>query len=189
MEITMNTIPTSEMINDYLDLMDAQREAVIKKLGGMTEEQLWQRPAPGEWSIGEILNHTVLLIRSTFPLVRLAWRWFRWTSRLMRDKPYRTEMEDPYRKQNFPHWFSLPWKPKYTSENPVPLSLLLDEMRQVHSDVRGFYQGKHDAALGHVYLFDPLFGFINLIVTLRIGIYHDQLHYDDVFKQISALRG
>jgi hypothetical protein len=189
MEIAMNTIPASETINQYLDLMDAQREAVIKELDGLTEAQLWQRPAPGEWSIGEILNHTVLLIRSMFPFVRLAWRWFRWTSTLFKNRPYRTQIEDPYRKQNFPHWFSFPWKPKYTPENPVPLSQLLDEMRQVHDDVRAFYQGKHEAMLGHVYLFDPLFGFINLILILQIGLYHDQLHYDDVFKQINVLRG
>jgi hypothetical protein len=185
----MNTNKKGETVDQYLDLMDAQREAVIKKLGGITEEQLWQRPAPGEWSIGEILNHTVLLIRSTFPFVRLAWRWFRWAGELFGNKPYRTHIDDPYRKHNFPHWFSFPWKPKYTPGNPVPLSLLLDEMRQLHSDVRDFYQGKHEAALGHVYLFDPLFGFINLIVTLRIGIYHDQLHYDDVFKQITTIKG
>ena len=37
--------------------------------------------------------------------------------------------------------------------------------------------------LGNLYLYDPWFGWCNLIVTLRIGIYHDQLHYDDVMKQ------
>jgi len=40
--------------------------------------------------------------------------------------------------------------------------------------------------LGNLYLYDPVFGWCNLIVTLRIGIYHDQLHYDDVFKQVNS---
>ncbi len=185
----MNTFPASDTINQYLDLMDDQREAVIKELGGLTQAQLWQRPAPGEWSIGEILNHTVLLIRSIFPLMRFSWRWFRWTDKLLKNRPYKTDMEDPYRKQNFPHWFSFPWKPKYTPEDPLPLSALLEEMRATHQDVRAFYQKKDETVLGHVFLFDPLFGFINLILTLRVALYHDRLHYDDVIKQARMLQG
>jgi hypothetical protein len=38
-------------------------------------------------------------------------------------------------------------------------------------------------------LYNPIFGWCNLIVTLRIGIYHDQLHYDDAFKQARAMQG
>ncbi len=177
----------AKIVTRYLDRMDAQREAVIKEIDGLTEQQLWQRPRPGEWSVGEILNHTVILTKSMFPLVRLAWGWFRWTSVLRKKRPYRTHMEDPYRKQNFPHWFSFPWKPKYSADNPVPLATLLEEMRATHQEVRAFYQGKDETVLGHVYLFDPLFGFINLILTLQIGLYHDQLHYDDVIKQSWAL--
>ncbi len=41
--------------------------------------------------------------------------------------------------------------------------------------------------LGNVYLYDPVFGWCNLIVTLRIGIYHDQLHFDDVLKLIQTI--
>jgi len=184
----MNSNPQRGIINTYLEQMDAQREALIRELDGITPEQLWLRPAPGEWSIGEILNHTVLLIRSTFPLVTFAWCWFRWTGSLFKNAPYKTAMQDPYRKRNFPHWFSFPWKPKYTPEHPVPLSVLLEEMRQIHSTIRAFYQGKDQAQLGHVYLFDPLFGFINLILTLQIGLYHDQLHYEDIIKQARALK-
>jgi hypothetical protein len=33
-----------------------------------------------------------------------------------------------------------------------------------------------------------LFGWCNLIVTLRIGIYHDQLHYDDVFGRAAQFK-
>jgi len=176
------------ILNAYLNRLDTQRESAIQSLEGLTSDQLWQRPEPGEWCIGEILNHTVLTTRSMFPLIRIAWRWFRWTSVVFKKRPFRTDMEDPYRKQNFPHWFSFPWKPKYTPQNPVPLSTLLQEMRDMHQEVRAFYDGKDEEVLGHVYLFDPLFGFINLILTLRIGLYHDQLHYEDVIKQARALK-
>jgi hypothetical protein len=49
------------------------------------------------------------------------------------------------------------------------------------------YNGKDKDMLGNVYLYDPVFGWCNLIVTLRIGIYHDQLHFDDVLKLIQTI--
>jgi len=184
----MNEIQKTRTVDAYLAQLDAQREAMVIALDGLTAEQLWQRPAPGEWSIAEILNHTDILIRSTSPLVRFAWRWFRWTYHLLKNQPIRKEMEDPYRKPSFPHWFSFPWKPKFSPQNPAPLAMLLDQIRITHQEVRDFYQGKDQQVLGHVYLFDPLFGFFNLILALRIGLYHDQLHYEDVIKLAAELK-
>jgi len=123
-----------------------------------------------------------------FPLVKFTWRYFRWTGKLLQSRQYRTTMADPYRKGGVPHWVGFLWKPKYTPDNPVPLETLFAETRQTHRDIRRFYEGKDEALLGHVYLFDPLFGFINLILTLRVGIYHDQLHYEDVIKHAQAIQ-
>jgi hypothetical protein len=172
--------PQSPIVEQYLDLMDEQREQVFNVLAGITRAQLWQRPAPKEWCIGEILNHNVLLLKSIFPVVRFSWRCFRWTAKMLKSRDYQTTIEDPYRKDKFPHWAGFLWTPKYTPERSVPLETLITETRQMHQAVRDFYADKDQAMLGRIFLFDPLLGFMNLIVTLRIGIYHDQLHYEDV---------
>lgn len=188
----MSVSSQSPVLQEYLDLLDNQREQTFRSLENITPDQLWQRPEPKEWCIGEILNHNVLLFRSVFPMVRFAWRFFHWTGKLLRNRDYKTDIEDPYRKKRFPMWTGFIWTPKYTPDNPIPLDKLVSELRLEHAQVRKFYTGKDEAMLGNVFLFDPLFGFINLIVTLRIGIYHDQLHYDDVialareFKEQSA---
>lgn len=176
----MSSSSESPVVQDYLDLLDTQREETFQALEGITPEQLWQRPAPKEWCIGEILNHNVRLFRSIFPMVKFAWRTFRWTGKLLRNRNYKTDIEDPYRNKSFPMWTGFIWTPKYTPDNPVPLDKLMSEQQEEHTQVREFYTGKDEARLGNVFLFDPLFGFINLIITLRIGIYHDQLHYEDV---------
>jgi hypothetical protein len=80
------------------------------------------------------------------------------------------------------------WTPRYNTRKPVSFDQLKVELRTLHTNVRKFYEGKDEAVLGNLYLYDPLFGWCNLIVTLRIGIYHDQLHYDDVFKQSLQFR-
>lgn len=168
------------IIQNYLNLLDKQREETFDTLDNLTADQLWQRPAPKAWCIGEILDHNLRLFQSVFPFARFAWRYFRWTGKLLRNRTYKTDIEDPYRKKNFPMWAGFLWSPKFTPDNPVPLDRLISELREEHARVCQFYTGKDEAMLGNIFVFDPLFGFLNLIVTLRIGIYHDQLHYNDV---------
>lgn len=183
-------IPKSEtpIIKTYLDLLDTQREQAVRALIDLTDDQIWQRPAPKEWCIGEILNHNVLLFKSFFPFVKFAWRFFRWTGRLLYSREYKIDISDPYRKKSFPHWVGFLWKPKYTPDKPVSLEVLVSELCNTHHWVRDFYEGKDEAMLGNVFVFDPLFGFLNLIVALRIGLHHDQLHYEDVFKISSRIK-
>lgn len=176
------------IVSTYLSLLDTQREAAFAALDGLTEAQVWQRPAPKEWCIGEILDHNYLLIASTFPYVKFAWKTQQRRAEKRRHRPYQTEIEDPYHKSTFPMWVGFLWKPRYTPKRPVPLEQLKAENRDLHAAVRTFYEDKDPALLGNVFVYDPLFGAINLIVTLRIGIYHDQLHFEDVFKMAAALK-
>ncbi len=176
-----------KIIPAYLNLLDSQREAAFAALAGLSDEQIWQRPAPKEWSIGEIINHNVLLIASFLPLVQWTWNSLGWYGRLRRRKPYATEIEDVYRRQSFPMWVGFLWTPRHNPRQPIPLAQLKAETRELHAKIRAFYTGKDEDLLGNLYLYDPIFGFINLIVTLRIGIYHDQLHFDDIFKLAKTL--
>ena len=116
------------------------------------------------------------------------WNWFRWYGERKRTRLYSIEVEDVYRSPSFPHWVGFLWPPKHTPARPVPLSVLKSETELIHAKIRAFYEGKESDVLGNLYLYDPIFGWCNLIVTLRIGIYHDQLHYDDALKQARALR-
>ena len=178
----------SKSVSSYLVLMDSQRESVFAALDGITDEQLWQRPSPKEWSIGEILDHNYLLFASFHPVVQRIWDWLGWYGRLRRNRPYVTGIEDLYRSPKFPQWVGFMWTPRYNDRKPVSLEALKKEMRGLHANVRAFYDGKDEDVLGNLYLYDPLFGWCNLIVTLRIGIYHDQLHFDDVIKQAGAFK-
>lgn len=178
----------SLVITQYLDLLNIQREATISILEGLTDFQLWERPAPKEWSIGEILDHNYLLFASFLPMVRWMWSVGGWYGRFRKRRSYKTEIDDLYRSPKFPQWVGFMWTPRYNTRKPVSLEALKAELRTLHSNVRQFYEGKDEDVLGNLYLYDPLFGWCNLIVTLRIGIYHDQLHYDDVIKQAAQFR-
>ena len=176
------------VISRYLNLMDSQSESAFALLEEITDAQLWQRPAPKEWSIGEILDHNYLLFASMDPVVRWVRKLNGWYGRLRRNRPYKTEIEDLYRSPKFPHWVGFLWTPRHNTRKPVSLDELKSEMRDMHAKVRQFYAGKDEDVLGNLYLYDPVFGWCNLIITVRIGIYHDQLHYDDVIKQAAQFR-
>jgi hypothetical protein len=59
----------NDVISRYLDLMDSQRESAFGTLDGITNVQLWKRPAPRQWSIGEILAHNHLVFAPFLPLL------------------------------------------------------------------------------------------------------------------------
>lgn len=172
----------------YLDLLDSQREAAFATIDGLSESQIWQRPAPDEWSIGEIIDHNILLFASVSPLARLAWIAQGWYGRLRRQRPYPTETEDVYRRKDFPMSVGFLWTPRHNDRKPLPLGQLKEKSRAMHARVRDFYTGKEEDVLGNIYLFDPVVGWCNLITMLQIGIYHDQLHFNDVFKLAKALK-
>lgn len=180
---------TENILSQILDLMDSQRVTAFEALEGLSDSRLWQRPAPKEWSIGEILDHNNRLYDTFYPLVTGMWKWFRWYGERKRMRPYSAEIADIYRSPGFPHWVGFLWPPKHTPhKNPVSLMVLKAETEMTHARVRSFYEGKEPDLLGNLYLYDPIFGWCNLIITLRIGIYHDQLHYDDALKQASPYK-
>ncbi|HXQ38976.1 MAG TPA: DinB family protein [Anaerolineales bacterium] len=176
------------VVSKYWDLLDSQRESAFTALAGLTDSQLWQRPAPKEWSIGEILHDNYLLFASFLPIVQLLWKLNGWYGRLRRNRPYKVEIEDLYRDPKFPHWVGFLWTPRYNTRKPVSLETLKSEIRDLHAKIHEFYEHKDQDILGNLYLYDPVFGWCNLIMTLRIGIYHDQLHYDDMIKQVAQFK-
>ena len=131
---TMDTL-----VLNYLDLMDSQRAAAFAALEGLSDSLLWQRPAPKEWSIGEILDHNMRLYDTFYPLVTGMWKWFRWYGERKRTRPYSAEVADIYRSPSFPHWVGFLWPPKHTPTKPVPFSVLKAETEAVHAKVRAFY--------------------------------------------------
>jgi len=174
------------VIQDYLDLLDTQRQAAFAALDGLSEEQIWQRHASKEWSAGEILSHTVRFLDSFLPGLRFMWRFFGWFGRLRRNRPYAVEIENPYRRSSFPMWTGFLWTPRHTPEKPIPLAELKAEVEAVHGLVRVFFTGKDPDVLGNIYAYDPAIGVMNLITGLKVGLYHDQLHYDDLIEMAAS---
>jgi broad specificity phosphatase PhoE len=168
------------VVSEYLDLMDAQRQTAFAALESLSEAQIWQRPALKEWCIGEILDHNVRLFESLLPGLKIAWVLLAWYGRLRRGRPYPVEIENVYKRPNFPMWTGFLWTPRHNPQSPVSLVVLQEQAESVHRRLRAFYAGKPLDVLGNIYGYDPAIGIANLIQALKVGIDHDQLHCDDV---------
>ena len=117
-------------IAQYLDILDSQREAIFAEMGAMPDAVLWYRPGPKVWSIGEHLDHTRVinlcarrLMIVYFPLASLFARPFR-------RRPYKDEIDDVYRRPNFPMNVGWIWPPKYTPRRPVGVDFLHEALRR-----------------------------------------------------------
>ena len=171
---------TDDIIATYLEMMDHQREQLFADLGGLSEGALWQRPAENDWSIGENLDHLRVINSSTLTLYKITWILLLPLAKLRYDKPYRVDIDNVYKRPGFPLKTGWIWSQKYTPGKPTSLEVLKAYLTDTHQKVRDFFTGKDPDYLGHVSLYDPALGWLNLIRALRVGVYHDELHVEQI---------
>ena len=182
-----NRLYGEQAVARYLGEMAGQREAVFARLEDVEPEMIWKCPAPGEWCIAEILDHTRVIYASTMPLFHFNWVLLQPLARLRRDRPYAIEIDDVYRRPGFPQKVGWMWPPRISPERPVSLAVLKKDLSRMHEQVCSFYQNKPGDLLGHVRLFDPAIGWLNLIQGLQVGLFHDRLHYEHIAKLLGLV--
>ncbi len=187
--VTQATASTADVVRDYLAQLHEQRERLFADMAGLSAPEIWFRPNPRTWSIGENLDHLCVINASTLRLVRWAWRILQPWARRRRRLPYAVTIDNVYQRPNFPQNVGWIWPPKHTPLKPIAPAELQANLRAVHTAYEQFYSPREVDLLGHVWLPDPAIGRINLIVTLRIGLYHDELHFDEIRRRLPQFAG
>ena len=171
-----------DTVAEYLDMMDRQRAMCFALTEGISHALLWWQPTPREWSIGENLDHLrvfnacMLRISRVFWISELPW------AKLRRHRPCEVDIENHYARPDFPMNTGWIWPPRYTPDKPVSFSILKENLAKAHQQIYEFYSSRDLELLGHVNLYDPVMGGMNLIQALRLGVYHDELHYSVIEK-------
>jgi hypothetical protein len=168
------------IVETYLDMMDQQREQLFAELDGISKEDIWRSPAEKEWSIGENLDHLRVINSSTLTLFKITWLFLLPLAKIRYDRPYDLDIDNVYKRPGFPLNTGWIWSPKYTPSKPTSAEVLKENLAQAHTEVRKFFTGKDTDYLGHVSLYDPVMGWLNLIRALRVGLYHDALHMEQI---------
>lgn len=177
----------SPVIPGYLDLLDQQREVFFRQITGTSPELLWKPPGEKKWSPGEHIDHCRVLLRSFRRIFIVCWPLGYPIARLRLRRPYATDIDDVYERPGFPLNVGWLWKPEHSASRPLGLQELQDKLASEHAAIRHFYSGKEEYLLGHVSLYDPVIGWLNLIQALRVGIYHDAHHFRIAAKWLQAV--
>ncbi len=175
------------IVMTYIDKLNQQREQLFASLEGLSEDQLWQSPDEKDWSIGESLDHIRVFISRNLTLYKITWILLFSLAKLRYDKPYDVDIDNVYKRTGFPLGTGWIWSPKYTPEKPTSLDVLKVNLTNSHKEVRKFYVGKDADYLGHVSVYDPAIGWLNLIQALRVGLYHDELHMEQIQEALLTL--
>ena len=179
---------TEDIVSEYLAMMDLQWERLFADLEGLDQDMLWQRQAEDVWSIGENLDHLRAINSRTLSIFKISWvLLFSW-AKLRYDKPYQTEIDNVYKRPGFPLNTGWIWSPKDTPSKPTSLAVLEENLSAIHQEMRKFYAEKDLDYLGHVSLWDPAMGLLNLIQALRVGLYHDELHVNQIQDVLQRIR-
>jgi hypothetical protein len=172
-------------LQEYLDLLEDQVAEIYREISGLNQEELWRRPAPDEWSIGENLDHSRVIYSSLLPYFRWIWKAASPIARLFRDRPYAVRIDNVYLRPGFPQNIGWLWPAKNDPEHPASLQELRKLRDETDKEVLDFYRDKRVDVLGHIPLFDPAIGWLNLIQALQSGLYHDQLHFDHIREMLA----
>lgn len=168
----------------HLALMHGQREALFAAIADVPEAALWARPNPKKWSAGEHLDHTRVLNRSFRRLFAAAWPVLAPWARRRADRPYASDIDDVYERPSMPLWVGFLWPPQRTPERPARLAELQRALQDEHEAIERVYADKPEPVLGHVVVWDPAIGRLNLIQGLRVGVHHDLHHYRIVRRML-----
>lgn len=182
----MTQLTSHAVIDEYLELMHHQREAIFERLADVPDAQLWQRPHPKKWSPGEHLDHTRVLNRCFRRLMQGLWPLLWPTATLLKKRPYPTTIDNVYARPNMPSRVGVLWPPYYRPERPTSLATLHRVLAEEHKRIARFYRGKDEQRLGNAFVWDPPIGRLNFIQALRVSVHHDQHHYRAVARTLQV---
>lgn len=79
------------------------------------------------------------------------------------------------------------WAPQVSPDRPVPLDELETRVRSEHAAIGDLYRTYDEGYLGHIRIWDPAIGRMNLVQALRVGVYHDEHHYRIIRRQLAEV--
>jgi len=179
---------TADAIRRWIDLMHTQRQGLFAMLEDLSPVELWAKPTREEWSIGENLDHLRVITYSWMRIIKVSWFFMRPIAWLRRSKPVETGIDNVYRRPGFPQNVGWLWPPRFTPDRPVDFDVLKQNLVEAHSVVERFYSGHDPLILGRIKLYDPAIGLINLIQGLRVAVYHDEMHIEQIQVTLQKIK-
>ena len=173
-------MPQSALSKNF-DQIEQLRAPVYERLSELSSDALWQKPEDGGWSFGQNLEHI-------YKLMRLA----RWAFKvacvgkplavLRRHRPYATTTTNPFISGRMPAPPGI--RPKDRSSAPIPFDRMRRNLDGELEMWRSMTGPLADNIAGHICVWDPVVGLINMHQAVVVLRFHEEHHFRIVVMRL-----
>ncbi|QUR67763.1 DinB family protein [Mycobacterium spongiae] len=180
---------TSAALERHFATLAEQRRHHLPELVRLAPSLAWRRPADGQWSAGEWLEHIWRTIRVQRILTQMYVPVASKFAALFRNRPYETDVPDLFEAQpdSIPGPLLPFLKPKHGPSNPLPLHILADRLEAEASILRATLDIDERTA-GHIVYWDGPFGRLNVLQSIQVIGFHeanDFKHISEVLRTVA----
>ena len=164
----------SKTLSEHFTRLYAQRRPIYAALEPLALDSLWRRPQSGKWSLGETLQHLTKMMRLFRWAVAVALFFERPFARARRSRSYPTHSRDLFTGRALRAPFLIrPSTPVRPLSRVEVVSLLEKETEQLAR----MLENEEEGVLGHVWMWDPVMGWQNLLQVVDLLAIHESHHF------------
>lgn len=181
-EITdkVRVILKSKYIENYFNLVEKQRE-VFYQLVSQSKSELWERPLPDKWSVGETLYHLYLMVRLVRRFSTIYLPLAKPIANLRKNHHYQTSIHNIY--VEYIQKKKRPMKAPYvlTPLKNLSHAYTLLEIQQLlvieTNKLKKLVAELEEPVAGLIRFPDPIACYPNIIQSIHLLAIHEQHHF------------
>lgn len=175
---------SSTVVEEHFARLDAQRLPIRRAASGLSADALWAPPEAGRWSIGENLQHLTRMMRLFRRFSSIALLLERPIARMRRNRPFLTHARDMFSGRSLRAPFPIrPQRPATALSSEAVMEALTKETELLEN----LLLSEDERILGHVWLWDPVMGSVNLVQVVDLLALHEEHHFEILRRRWPAI--
>lgn len=171
----------SRSMKKHFETLEQQRHMLFPVLESLSFNQLWERPKPNKWSIGEAMYHLYLITRMLRVAAQITIPSMKLFAQMRRNKPFETETYDIYKEyqQKNKRGMKAPFilDPPKKIHRSLNFSELINLLHVETNNIARMVENIDEDIAGHIIFFDPIAHHPNLIQAVQLLAIHEAHHF------------
>jgi hypothetical protein len=158
--------------------IEKERAILLKEISGVSDEKYYFIPAPGKWSVAQILTHILTAERMSLAYMKKKALGINTAGDAGILEPLKLVILKI--SQRLPFRFKAPKRVIENTPSPLPLSVLEAEWQQVRDELKQFLEHLEDAHVNRKIYKHPVAGRLNIRQAMEFFNEHVQHHWPQV---------
>ena len=165
-----------------LDRIEQLRVPIYEQMAEFSPTTLWQKPQGGGWSFGQNLEHIYKLMRLARWAFAVACVIEKPVVVLRRHRPYTTVISNLFKSGQMTAPPGI--RPKDRSSTPIPFETMRQTLDGELKAWRSMAASMAEDIAGHVCVWDPVVGLINMHQAVVLLRFHEEHHWGIVAERL-----